>query len=334
MELQWRDYLLQTIFKTHTSDKNARLGEHSSGFFVIFRNHFQTFSPIIMKYKFIVFIALLLQLSQTFAQQTQKGLLWEISGNGLSQPSYVFGTIHMICPDKFFVPKGTEEKLKVAQQIFLEIDMDDPQMIMKTQKLMMSSDGKKLKDIMNEGDYKVFSEYFKKNVGMDVTMFGPAKPMLYMSVAMMKSTGCSMPKSYEEYFVKEAKTEKKEVLGLETIEDQMAVMDKAPIEQQVSWLMEIVNESEKGNETYNQMINLYIKQDVEALTKMISEKMVGMKGMGEELLDKRNQNWIPVIEQNIKQKSTFFAVGAGHLGGEKGVLKLLKQKGYTLKSLE
>lgn len=287
-----------------------------------------------MKSKFVALIALFFQLSQTYAQQAQKGLLWEISGNGLSQPSYVFGTIHLICPDKFFVPRGTEEKLKAAQQVFLEIDMDDPQMMMKTQKLMMSADGKKLKDIMNESDYKAFSEYFKKNVGMDVIMFGPAKPMLYMSVAMMKSTGCPMPKSYEEYFVKEAKTEKKEVLGLETIEDQIAMMDKATTEQQVSWLMEIVNETEKGNETYKQMIDLYTKQDVEALTKMISEKMVGTKGMEEELLDKRNQNWIPIIEQNIKQKSTFFAVGAGHLGGEKGVLKLLQQKGYTLKSVE
>lgn len=287
-----------------------------------------------MKNKLAFLIALLFQLSQTFAQQTQKGLLWEISGNGLSQPSYIFGTIHLICPDKFFVPKGTEEKFKAAQQVFLEIDMDDPQMMMKTQKLMMSADGKKLKDIMNESDYKVFSEYFKKNVGMDVAMFGPAKPFLYMSVAMLKSTGCPMPKSYEEYFVKEAKTEKKEVLGLETIEEQMAVMDKATTEQQVAWLMEIVKETEKGNETYTQMIDLYGKQDIEALTKMISEQMVGMKGMQNEMLDKRNQNWIPVIEENIKQKPTFFAVGAGHLGGEKGVLKLLQQKGYTLKSLE
>ena len=91
---------------------------------------------------------------------------------------------------------------------------------------------------------------------------------------------------------------------------------------------------ENGNAIYDQMIDLYKKQEIEALTKIISEQMVGMKGMQDQLLDKRNQNWIPVFEQNIKQKSTFFAVGAGHLGGEKGVLQLLQQKGYTLKSLE
>ena len=287
-----------------------------------------------MKKRLAVLFLLFFQFSQTYAQQSQKGLLWEISGNGILQPSYIFGTIHLICPDNFFVPKGTEEKFKIAQQVFLEIDMDDPQMMMKTQKLMMSVDGKKLKDIMNESDYQVFSKYFKKISGMDVAMFGSAKPMVYMSFALMKSVGCPMPKSYEEYFVKEAKTEKKEVFGLETIEDQVAVMDRATTEQQVGWLMDAVKETENGNAIYDQMIDLYKKQDIEALTKMISGQMVGMKGMQDELLDKRNQNWIPAIEQNIRQKSTFFAVGAGHLGGEKGVLELLQQKGYTVKSLE
>lgn len=287
-----------------------------------------------MRTKFFIVATLLISFIQTFAQQVSKGLLWEISGNGLTQPSYVFGTIHLVCPDKFFLPKATQEKLKATQQVFLEIDMDDPQLMMKTQKLMMSSDGKKLKDLMSEADYKLFSEYFKKNVGMDVAMFGPAKPMIYMSLGMMKATGCPMPKSYEDYFVKEAKTEKKEILGLETIEDQMAMIDKASIEQQVGWLLDMVKDADNGNKTYQQMIDLYGKQDIEALTKMISEQMVGMKGIEEEMLDKRNQNWIPVIEQNIKEKSTFFAVGAGHLGGEKGVLSLLRKKGYTLKALE
>jgi uncharacterized protein YbaP (TraB family) len=286
-----------------------------------------------MKKRLAVLFLLFFQFSQTYAQQSQKGLLWEISGNGLSQPSYIFGTIHLICPDNFFVPKSTAVKFKIAQQVFLEIDMDDQQMMMKTQKLMMSADGKKLKDIMNESDYQIFSKYFKKISGMDVAMFGSAKPMVYLSFALMKSAGCPMPKSYEEYFVKEAKAEKKEVFGLETIEDQVAVMDRATTEQQVGWLMDAVKETENGNAIYNQMIDLYKKQDIEALTKMISGQMVGMKGMQDELLDKRNQNWIPVIEQNISQKSTFFAVGAGHLGGEKGVLKLLQQKGYSLKSL-
>ena len=47
-------------------------------------------------------------------------------------------------------------------------------------------------------------------------------------------------------------------------------------------------------------------------------------------LFKRNQNWIPKIEEKIKDHSCFIAVGAAHLPGDKGVLNMLKQKGYTV----
>lgn len=266
--------------------------------------------------------------------QTEKSLLWEISGNGLQKPSYVYGTIHMICPDKFFVPNGLEEKLKSTEQTYLEIDMDDPQMMAKTQKLMFSADGKKLKDIMNEADYKAFSDYFKKTTNMSTDMLMTAKPFAYLSMIMMKSTGCPMPKSYEEYFVKQTQAEKKELLGLETIEDQMAVLDKAPVEEQVKWLMETVKDGDKNNTMFAEMVDLYTKQDLDGLQKYMAKFTVGMQSLEKDLLQNRNEKWIPIIEKNSKEKPTFYAVGAAHLVGEHGVLTLLKQKGYTVTAVK
>ncbi|CAH0994642.1 hypothetical protein EMA8858_00754 [Emticicia aquatica] len=294
-------------------------------------NSFIQKQPILTYFK--IFVIVLFPFF-TKAQQINSGLLWEISGNGLEKPSYIFGTIHLICPDNFFLPAGTEDKFKTAQQVYLEIDMDDPQMMMKAQKLMLSVDGKKLKDLMKEADYKTFSEYFKKTIGMDVAMFGSAKPMLYMSVALMKTAGCAIPKSYEDYFAKQAKEIKLEIYGLEAIEEQMELMDKAPVEQQIAWLMDLVTEATKENDTYQQMLTLYKNQDIESLTKMIGEEMVGMKGLKEEMLVNRNKKWIPLIEKISLEKPTFFAVGAGHLGGEQGVLKFLQLKGYSVKRVE
>jgi uncharacterized protein YbaP (TraB family) len=165
-------------------------------------------------------------------------------------------------------------------------------------------------------------------------MFGSAKPMLYMSVALMKTAGCAIPKSYEDYFAKQAKEIKLEIYGLETIEEQMELMDKVPVEQQIAWLMDLVTEATKENDTYQQMLTLYKNQDIESLTKMIGEEMVGMKGLKEEMLVNRNKKWIPLIEKISLEKPTFFAVGAGHLGGEQGVLKFLQLKGYSVKRVE
>ena len=51
-------------------------------------------------------------------------------------------------------------------------------------------------------------------------------------------------------------------------------------------------------------------------------------------LDNRNNNWVPQIETLIKNNRTFIAVGAAHLGGPNGVIRLLEARGYTLKPIQ
>ena len=70
--------------------------------------------------------------SLCFGQTEPKSsLLWEITGKDLKQPSYLFGTIHIICKEDFFLPATVTEKFTKADKVFLEMDMDDPMMILK-----------------------------------------------------------------------------------------------------------------------------------------------------------------------------------------------------------
>ena len=64
--------------------------------------------------------------STTYAQkQTSNSLLWEISGNGLQQPSFLFGTIHMICKEDFLLSETAKQKFNSSKQVYLELDMDE-----------------------------------------------------------------------------------------------------------------------------------------------------------------------------------------------------------------
>ena len=65
-----------------------------------------------------------------------------------------------------------------------------------------------------------------------------------------------------------------------------------------------------------------------------SEFEAEIQGFQEEMLDKRNSSWIPIIEKAARTKPTFFAFGAGHLGGPNGVINLLRQRGYTVRALQ
>ena len=78
------------------------------------------------------------------------------------------------------------------------------------------------------------------------------------------------------------------------------------------------------------MAQIYISEDIEALYGYMDEYMNHDVELMAKFLDERNNNWIPEIAKMSKDVSTFYGVGAGHLGGKQGVINLLKKAGYTV----
>ncbi|MFT4017851.1 MAG: TraB/GumN family protein [Agriterribacter sp.] len=259
-------------------------------------------------------------------------LLWEISGNGLTKPSYLYGTVHMICRKDFLMSEILKRNFAAADKLYLEVDMDDPSMNMKMLQLSMLQ-GKKLSDFFNKEDYEKLNVFFRDSIGMPLTMFNTMKPFVLFSIISLKTLNCPDQESYEMSFVKMAREQNKEVLGLETIEEQMKIFDNMPDSVQAQMLMRYANEFYEQKEDFSKMIALYKAQDLQALyDQTISSPDIA--GSEDVLLFNRNQKWIPVMEGAMKESRVFFAVGAGHLAGDKGVINLLRTRGYTVKALK
>jgi len=273
---------------------------------------------------------LLLYLIVTLANAQEKSLLWQISGNGLTQPSYLYGTIHLICPQDYFMTDSTKSAFEKTGQVYLELDMDDPSMMSKMMQTALFKDGKKLKDYLKPEDAMLLNDYFKQKMGMGLDQLNGMKPFTVMSMLYMTLLSCQ-PQSYEMVFTQMATNAKKEMLGLETVEFQMGIFDQIPYEKQAALLADMVRKKEDSTKEFAQMVALYKTQDVEGLLKAMDESEWDFNGYEDLLLANRNAAWIPVIQKAMQEKPTFFAVGAGHLGGEKGVLNLLKKQGYTVK---
>ncbi len=141
-----------------------------------------------------------------FAQD--KSLLWKISGNGLTKPSYLFGTIHLICPTDFYLSDSTKNAIAKAGQVFLEIDMDDPNLMTTMQKSMMNTSGKPLKEMLSADDYKLLDDYYTANLHMGLSQLSMMKPFALMSLQYMALLNCQ-PQSYEMTFTQMAGTQKK-----------------------------------------------------------------------------------------------------------------------------
>ena len=270
------------------------------------------------------------------ATAQDKALLYEVSGPGLAQPSYLYGTFHLICPTDLQITDAMKKAVGMAQQVYLELDMDDPAMMSNMQKAMLMPNGKTVKDLLKPDDYTVLDTYLKQKMSMGLAQLGMLKPIGLLSMMYMTMLPCQ-PASYDLTFAQMAATDKKEVRGLESLEAELAALDKIPLEEQLKGLVDMAKNPDEAKKEFTNLIALYKSHD---LTKLMSTMKTSQFSGGDftqfeaSLLADRNANWIPVIEKAAKEKPTFFAFGAGHLGNDKGVINLLRKKGYTVKAVE
>ena len=143
--------------------------------------------------------------STSYAQkQTSNSLLWEISGNGLQQPSYLFGTIHMICKEDFILSETAKQKFNSSKQVYLELDMDDPQLQMTMMQQLQLPSNESLKNKFDESDFKALDSFLMKELNMNLAVFDQFKPMMVMSLLAQRVLSCAEMESYEMNFVKMA----------------------------------------------------------------------------------------------------------------------------------
>lgn len=263
---------------------------------------------------------------------SQNALLWSIRGKDLTSPSYLYGTIHMICKEDFLMSNTLKEKFSSSKNVYLEMDMDDPSMMMKMATMALMKD-KTLQDLMSPDDYKFLSAYVKDSLGMPMMMFNRMKPITLMSLIYSRMLPCASNESYEMKFVEMAKSQKKEIRGLETIEEQMAVFDKIPDSSEAQMILEMIRKMPEQRQQLDEMIKAYKKEDLKKLADQMSDSPE-WKGFEDVLLVNRNRNWISIMESAMRQGSQFFAVGAGHLPGPEGVISLLRKAGYTVEPVK
>jgi len=273
--------------------------------------------------------------AQPIKTVTASGLLYEISGKNLKKPSYLFGTIHLICEKDMFPAEKLKSYINQTEQLMLEFDMDDQAVIQKAVKGSMLPDGKSTKDYLKPEEYAKIDEVYKNYLGISFDLLQKFKPLVSGTYLLTspKVIGCQPPVVYDNFLAQTAVANKMPVLGLETVEEQIAVIDSEPLDEQIKTLNEIAENPEKSIGEFKNLYKIYLSQNPDELYSFTVRHMKEQGYSQAKMLDSRNVNWIPIIEKNMVVKPSFIAVGAGHLGGEKGVIKLLRAKGYKLTPL-
>lgn len=279
---------------------------------------------------FLAFAVIVCNAQKPQQKQKTSSLLWKIEGKNLKNPSYLFGTIHLICADKFLWTEAMKNALDTCEQVAFEVDMDDPKLAMEVSAGMLLPEEKELKDFFSEENYKRLEKYAIDTLRIPAMMLSRMQPFAVLSMAAINSTECDQPPvSYEQKITGWAKASGKNIVGLESAEGQLAIMKEMNIDSTAAQLIKMLNNPEEQKEQYKQLLSVYTQQDLKAIHNLILNTLDIQADLNR-LLYGRNKNWIPEIEKLIQDNATFIAIGAGHLGGEDGVIQLLQQKGYTL----
>lgn len=264
--------------------------------------------------------------SNAQASNNKNSVLWEVSGNGLKKPSYLFGTIHMICGKDFVMwPKATEAFAKTSK-LALEINMADPNEMATAQQMAMGKEPlSKTLTAKQKADLEAILE--KNGVGT-LEQLDSYTLETVMSLLFMKSFGCPDLKFYEMEFISKANESNKPVMGLEKVAEQLEFLNQSfSDDEMIAYLQQI------DANMCTEMVKQYISQDVDGLYQMMIEKDSMSTNTQKILLDNRNAKWVKIMPEMMQKESVFFAFGAAHLAGEKGVINLLKQAGYSLKPI-
>ena len=98
-------------------------------------------------------------------------------------------------------------------------------------------------------------------------------------------------------------------------------------------LLETIEMGDSDSDSMQKLVEVYKLQDIQGMQDLFKEEGSDLDGHEDVLLNNRNKNWIPVIAEEMKKGSTFFAVGAGHLAGPQGVIHLLREAGYKMTAI-
>ncbi|MEP7238289.1 MAG: TraB/GumN family protein [Ferruginibacter sp.] len=293
--------------------------------------------------RLLYFISLILSVGSVQAQSSKSPfktskddntLLWQISGNGLVKPSYLFGTFHLLCKEDINFSTALKQAVSNSSEVYLELDMDDPATLMSGLMLMNMKQGKKLKDLYTPEAYKRITDFFKDSLQTPIGLFQSMKPEFLVALLYPKMMPCKLTSSVEEQIMQLAKTGKKEIKGLETMAFQASLFDSIPYEKQAEELLNGIDSMEKSKIYFGLMLAAYKNQRLDEIEKIVNTPEFGIEENQDILLDDRNKNWVVQLKEIMKKQPVFTAVGAGHLIGKNGLINLLRAAGYTVKGLE
>lgn len=293
-----------------------------------------------MNYKTIsnYFIVFVVNISTVFiseAQHDQNSILWEISGNGLEKSSYLFGIINFLPKNEFSVSKNVRRAMEESKVFISKTPINRPSRNKFSKAVRIPNDGW-INDYLTDDELNQLRLLMLKD--LDVTehdyhfFYSRLQPVILVTATTLLYLDLDDNVVFsEDLLAKTAKKSKLKFKSLGTVEDEIAAFEQFPMQDQVEALKYTINNFNEHIEDYNQLVRYYSnEQDLDKIHEEILKATNRSEKFQEVYYYSRNKLWTGKIHDLISMDPAFIVIGAAHLSGERGLIQLLRAKGYTM----
>jgi uncharacterized protein YbaP (TraB family) len=260
---------------------------------------------------------------------TKNSLLWEVTPPQQNTPSYLFGTMH-VRDERVF---ASIDKLAIylqecdafaAEFDFQEIDIDA------LEQASSLPDHISLSTALSPKIYNKLEKIVARETQQPLELFERRSPMFLLNLLAEVQLSAEQQVALDKLLYNLAQQANKTILGLETFEEQLAVFKQVNLKEQYRSLKQVATNFKRYRRSLHQVTQAYFEGNI---TKLYQQSKRSIGSLRRILLYERNAVMAERFEAYTQEQSLFAAIGAGHLAGAKGVLRLLKHKGYRLRPL-
>lgn len=283
-----------------------------------------------MKHIKSIITVLVFTLTHSFSQaqkeiKLENSVLWKIEHSELKEPSYILGTLHMMCKDDFEISEKIIRTLRNVDALVLEINLSDPEEIKSMQESMKNP--KKISDELSKKQFEELDTLVTDVMGASLTNFDSYGLSILNIIMIQKMLPCKQIKSLDNELMLLATEKQKPIYSLEKVSEQMEIMKNA---YPTAFALKQILLFESYKKDFNEAITAYKNEDISTTVNLISKDIYMDENATNLMQINRNKNWIEKIPKMMNERSNLFAVGAAHLTDSYGIINLLREKGYTI----
>lgn len=258
-------------------------------------------------------------------------LFWRITSPNGKVESYLLGSIHLLEKKDFFTTDSLEACFKRSSMLITEVNMQDEAAMAQSFDRMLLPKGTTILDYITENELSQLETIWRKLKfsEFEITSCFMMKPIFWTGIAankLMKQTH----EGLDMYFTQKAVAAQKKIMGLEDIDFAIRQIDSIPLKEQYKSFLDEMSQVEEAKKEMQTMSRAYSIRQIGLLHQLIEEGLGEMKGGEKHLLQERNNHWMNTLPISLSENSCFVVVGAAHLFGDTGLLRMLQEKGFSI----